>query len=229
MKNFIFPVVSGILVFGILSLRPINEGGKNQIQKKDTIPTKDTLEGVQGKKALFIGDSHTANNSFGWQKILCDQTGMIMSNYSVGGKTTSWMVDRSVYVVRKNYSYCFIYGGANDMYGRTKVKDAVENIQAIVKVCKGNGIKAIVLTGFDPEMCVSKNKLREKNNLAYISRYKKFQEMLLDSIKDATVIKTHFVSRKDGGCGDWLCHMTAKGHKKMAEGVIKGLKFKTIK
>ena len=48
----------------------------------------------------------------------------------------------------------------------------------------------------------------------------------MDSIKNATVINTRVVVRTD--CGDWTCHMHPSGHKKVAEAVIKKMKFKTI-
>jgi len=48
----------------------------------------------------------------------------------------------------------------------------------------------------------------------------------MDSIKNATVIDTRVVVRTD--CGDWTCHMHPSGHKKVAEAVIKKMKFKTI-
>jgi hypothetical protein len=185
---------------------------------------EDTLIDVKGKKSLFIGDSHTANRAYGWQEVLCKETGMTGKNTAVGGKNTYWMLNEIVYAANKSFDYCFIYGGANDMYSSTSIEDALQNIKGMIRVCKGNGIKPVVLTGFDPETCVQKGK-----NQIYVSRYTKFQKMLLDSIKDATVIRSHFVSRSDGDCGDRICHMTAKGHRKMADGVIREMKFKTIK
>ena len=50
--------------------------------------------------------------------------------------------------------------------------------------------------------------------------------MLVDSIQRAIVIKTHCISRTD--CGDFLCHMTSSGHKKMASCVIENLKLKKL-
>jgi hypothetical protein len=81
-----------------------------------------------------------------------------------------------------------------------------------------------VITGFDPMTCVN-IKGRDVYK-GYPQRYAKFQQLLLDSIMDAQVVKTHCISRTD--CGDFLCHMTASGHKKMAEAVIKGLALKKI-
>lgn len=203
------------------------EAPKIQSLRSDTlvvVKPVDTVVNVGGKKVLFIGDSHTANHSYGWQEILCYKTGMTMKNTAVGGKNTYWMLNQIVYTANKSFDYCFIYGGANDMYSSTSMFDAIDNIKSMIKVCKGNGIKPIVLTGFDPQLCIRKDKYP-----AYVSRYTKFQKMLLDSIKDATVIKSHFVTRADGDCGDYICHMTAKGHRKMADSIIKTMKFKAIK
>jgi hypothetical protein len=114
----------------------------------DTIK-QDTIVDVNGKTSLFIGDSHTANHNWGWQILLCDKTGMKMNNTAVGGKITSWMVGIAKESVHSGIDYCFIWGGANDMYGSVKAIKAVKNIQQIVDICNSKGVKPIVLTGFD--------------------------------------------------------------------------------
>ena len=179
----------------------------------------DTIIDVKGKSALFIGDSHTANHYFGWQKIVCDKTKMRMINLSKIGKTTDWMLKVAKNSIHFNLDYCFIYGGANDMYSNSiSPNQAIKNIQSIVNICKKNGVRCIVLTGFDPHITQTPNR-------HYIPRYVKFQKMLMDSIVSARVIDTRVVSRSD--CGDGLCHMDISGHKKMADCVISKLKFKT--
>ena len=187
---------------------------------KDTAPI---VYSVRGKKALFIGDSHTAAD-YGWQYQVCKKTGMVMQNTAVGGKQTAWMLEVAKLSLSSNYDYCFIYGGANDMAGNREPMKSVRNIQRIVKLCKTYNVKAVVITGFDPMTCVD-IKGRDVYK-GYPQRYAKFQQLLLDSIVDAQVVKTHCISRTD--CGDFLCHMTASGHKKMAEAVIKGLALKKI-
>ena len=52
----------------------------------------DTVISVKGKKALFIGDSHTTAD-YGWQHQVCKKTGMSYLNTSVGGKQTYWMLE----------------------------------------------------------------------------------------------------------------------------------------
>ena len=191
--------------------------------KSDSVPKQDTIISVNGKKALFIGDSHTAAD-YGWQYQVCKKTGMQMLNTAVGGKQTYWMLETARMSLSSNYDYCFIYGGANDMAGNRPPMRAVKNIQRIVDLCKIHNVKAIVITGFDPMTCV--NIANRPQYKGYPERYAKFQQYLLDSIHGAVVIKTHCISRTD--CGDYLCHMTASGHRKMADTVISSMKFKKV-
>lgn len=175
---------------------------------------------VRGKKALFIGDSHTANHSCGWQIQLCRATGLIQNNISVGGKTTSWMLTQAQLNVNSNYDYCFIYGGANDMYNsHISASNAFNNIQYIVNLCKYKGVTPIVLTGFDYAVCT------RTTNKAYPGKGAELQRMLLGQLQNATVVDTRVVYRSD--CGDELCHMNYSGHQKMAQAVIKACKFRT--
>lgn len=214
------------LIFGLVvastSLTIEKEYKPSFTQPKDTIVFVDTLVNVKDKTALIIGDSHSANNTNGWQKVLCDKTGMKMINASVGGKTTYWMLETALYKINNSINYCFVYGGANDMYSSgIKPVDALKNIQGIIRMCNGRGIKCYVITGFDPEKCT------RTNNPKYPGRYAKLQKMMLDSIKDATVIDTRVVERTD--CWDALCHMAPSGHKKIADKIIQDAKFRKVK
>ena len=186
------------------------------------VKPQDTINDISGKRALFIGDSHTAAE-FGWQHQLCRKTQMMYLNTAVGGKQTTWMIEVAKLHVNSGYDYCFIYGGANDMAGnRTPIK-AVRNIQKIVNMCLEKQVTPIVLTGFDPLTCI--NVGSRESYKGYPQRYAKFQQLLVDSIKGATVLKTHCISKTD--CGDFLCHMTASGHKKMTSFIISACRFKT--
>lgn len=186
------------------------------------IVIKDTLVNVKDKTALIIGDSHSANNANGWQKVLCDSTGMKMLNVSVGGKTTYWMLQIAPKVITTKVDYCFIYGGANDMYSEgIKPEFALKNVQKIVDLCNSCGVKCYVLTGFDPSKCT------RTNNPNYPARYVKLQKLFLDSIKGATVVDTRVVDLKD--CWDVYCHMAPSGHRKISQKIIKDARFRKIK
>jgi len=179
----------------------------------------DTVNDIRGKRALFIGDSHTANHGYGWQVQLCQATGLIQNNIAVGGKTTSWMLQQTQMYVTSNYDYCFIYGGANDMYNsHISAGMAFNNIQYMVNVCKYKGVKPIVLTGFDYSVCT------RTENKAYPGKGAELQRMLLGQLQNATVVDTRVVYRSD--CGDALCHMNYSGHQKMAQAVIRACKFR---
>ena len=198
-----------------------------QSLKTDTlIPVKpiDTVVSVKGKTVLFIGDSHTTY-AYGWQDRLCRRTGMTYLNTAVGGKQTAWMVGEARQKITNYFDYCFIYGGANDMAGNRSPMKSVKNVQIIVDLCIKAHVKPIVVTGFDPITCID---VRGRDVYrGYPQRYARFQQLLVDSIRGATVVKTHYISRTD--CGDFLCHMAASGHRKMADSIMKTMKFKTIK
>ena len=216
-----------LILFLIIQLSLISGKSTEQqtkIKPQDTlVPIVDTTINVQDNVALFIGDSHTANQQNGWQKVLCDKTGMICNNASVGGKTTYWMLEMGVYKLNNKIDYCFIYGGANDMYSsHIRPEDALKNIQGIARMCNKLSIKCYVLTGFDPRRCT------RTQNPNYVPRYEKLQQLILtEYLEGATPIDVRVVDRKD--CWDNLCHMSPAGHKKIAEKIIKDLKLKTIK
>jgi hypothetical protein len=198
--------------------------------KPDTtiqVKSEDTSVSVKGKSVLFIGDSHTSY-SHGWQDRLCRRTGMTYTNTAAGGKTTTWMKGVALNSVHSGFDYCFIWGGANDMAGTIKPALAVKNVQFIVDLCRAKGVKAIVLTGFNPKTCIDVTG-RGRAWQKYPGRYVEFQRMLQDSIVGAKVIKSHFISGTDQDCGDFLCHMAASGHRKMSDSIIRVMKFKTIK
>ena len=225
--------LSPILIFSIgllgtsLSVGRDKKNLKIQSPKSDTLVVArhvDTVISVKGKKVLFIGDSHTAYTN-GWQDRLCRRTGMTYLNSSVGGKQTTWMVEEARQKVTGYFDYCFIYGGANDMAGNRSPMKSVRNIQTIVNLCNKSGVKPVVITGFDPVTCID---VRGRDAYkGYPQRYARFQQLLVDSIRGASVIKTHYISRTD--CGDFLCHMAASGHRKMADSIIRAMKFKITK
>ena len=185
----------------------------------------DTVHDVNGKVVAFIGDSHTSYSK-GWQDILSKKTGLKYFNYSVGGISTNWMLDIAKNNLNSYHNFLFVWGGANDMFGNyITPKQALNNVQEIVNLANKRKIKTFILTGFSPKDCVeNKNQKTEQ----YIKRYSEYQQLLVDSIKGATVIKNHFVNKNDGDCGDYICHMTYQGHTKMADSIISTLKLKLV-
>lgn len=226
MKRFKIILTIVIISAGILLASFMLMSGehlKNVKEKENeliSVVNVDTVIDVNGKRALFIGDSHTANHDFGWQVIVCKKTGMKMNNTAVIGKHLPWMVSVAKQTISPYYDYCFIYGGANDIHGNRNPYSVVKDVQKIVEMCNMNGVEAIVLTGFNAEECVKPIKGQE----FYPKAYTRYQKILMDSIKDATVVDTRVVVRTD--CGDWTCHMNPSGHKKVANAVITQMKFK---
>jgi hypothetical protein len=218
-KNIIKAVLAFIVVAILGFLTSWVLWSKPQPQRIVPPIITDTVNDIRGKKALFIGDSHTANHGYGWQVQLCSATGLIPNNISVGGKTTSWMLTQAQLNVNSNYDYCFIYGGANDMYNsHISASTAFNNIQYIVNLCVYKGVKPIVLTGFDYSVCT------RTANKSYPGKGDELQRMLLGQLRNAQVVDTRVVYRSD--CGDELCHMNYSGHKKTCEAVISACKFK---
>jgi len=189
------------------------------------IKSADTLIDVKDSFFLFIGDSHTAN-PYGWQYNLSILTGFKYKNTAVKGRTTAWMTEVAKTSINEKYTYCFIWGGGNDMIRKAPVESSVKNIQFIVDLCNQKGVIPVVLTGI-PSLCPDVNGKSEawKN---YVIRGEKYKQMLVDSIKGAKVIRTDFISRSSGDCADFICHMNPSGHLKMAVGIMKSMRFKLL-
>jgi GDSL-like Lipase/Acylhydrolase family len=186
---------------------------------------KDTSIDVKDSLFLFIGDSHTAN-PHGWQYKLSKSVGAKFKNTSMVGKTTSWMKGIARTSVTDKYAYCFIWGGGNDMVGKSPVEFSVKNIQSIVDLCNQKGVTPVVLTGI-PHTCPDV-KGRGETWRNYAIRGERYKQMLVDSIKGAKVIRTDFISRSSGDCADFICHMNPSGHTKMAVGIRKSMRFKSV-
>jgi hypothetical protein len=205
---------------------------KLKLTPKNTIvvdtPSIDNPINVSTKKALFIGDSHTAYAN-GWQSQLCKKTKMICINTAVGGKRTDWMLNVFNKNINSTYEYCFIWGGANDAASHYyPIEKTISNIQKMVDSCNKLGVKPIVLTGFNPELCIDISKQDNRLWGPYIPKYNRLQSEMLLKLKNCIVIKNHFITREDGDCSDFICHMSASGHKKMAIKIIEYLKFENF-
>ena len=216
MKKFVTLAATCLVMMIAMSLQT-----PDVVQQIPQPTPEDTLLSARGKTALFIGDSHTANFKNGWQRRLSDSVGFKLINAAVSGKTTYFMLDMAVYKLSDNVDWCFIYGGANDMYTQSITpNEAVDNIRAIARMCQKRAIRCVVLTGFDPVKCT------RTDNPYYAKKYAAFQEILLtQGVEGATVVDTRVVALKD--CWDPLCHMAPSGHAKIARKVIQDLRLKT--
>lgn len=208
--------------YTIIRFYPKNSEQFNFKPKQDTVKViPDTPVSAKGKNVLYIGDSHTSNHVFGWQVLVSKLTGMNMTNTAVGGKMTPWMYEVAKQNVSEKYSYCFVYGGANDCFSFRDVNVTLSYLQGIANLCKEKGVKCYVLTGFDPLTCV-------KTNSNYPKLYDSLQRMMITNLKDCQVVDCRkAVVRRN--CWDYLCHMNQDGHKAIAECVIKTANLKKIK
>lgn len=196
---------------------------QNGLKPKQT----DSLIDVSNKKVLFIGDSHTVYTN-GWQDQLCKKTKMVGKNTAVGGKRTNWMLQQALKHIDTSYDYCFIWGGANDAASYYPIDSTVSNIQKMVNICNHYGVKPIVLTGFEPKSCINVSNQDLSKWGFYVTKYTKLQSEIFAKVKYCVIIQNHYISRKDGDCSDFICHMSASGHRKMANGIINKMKFVTF-
>lgn len=212
-------------LFAVYSYKFI-PSGSTSIKSIDTTSKvhKDTLvrrDSTKGKWILYIGDSHTTY-AYGWQDQLTKLTQMKSEVVAKGGMRTDWMWRNSKGVIDSKFSYCVIWGGANDAASYYNLDSSIRNIQRMVDLCNEKGVKAIVLTGFNPSMV----KITEGNRNQwgfYPPRYVKLQSMIKSQIKGATIVQNWFVDRGDGDCGDFICHMSSSGRRKMAKGIYQAV------
>lgn len=157
----------------------------------------------KGKRVAVIGDSHSAGKGWGWQDTLSWKYGYELTNLSVAGKSTPWMVEtlKKFYKDGKTADIVFIYGGANDSFSQVKQSDTIKNIQAMVDEVRANGGKAIVISGFNYDKAVKPNV--GDNYDAGIDKYMKLQDALPTEIKNAVVVPRweDVTSKSVGGDG----------------------------
>lgn len=143
---------------------------------------------IKGKKVAVIGDSHSAGYGWGWQDILSWKYGFELTNLSVGGKTTSWMLQtlKDFFSKGGQPDVVFIYGGANDAFGNAKLQDIVNRIQSMVDLVRSNSSIPVVIAGFDYNKAVRPHV--SQKYAEGIDRYVELQKMIEEQIKDADVV-----------------------------------------
>lgn len=216
-RNIILVLLSGIfLTFLIGTTNQSNVDPRGIEVVQDTIlVSKKFPEIVLNKKALLIGDSHSAFVR-GWQTFLNYWTGLEIQNTAVEGKTTSWMRGRLVQNIDSTFEYCFIFGGENDAASSIPPNKIFKNIEQMVEICIEFGVKPIVILGTSPEKVLKSNSSKW-NEYARIKT--EYQNLLITDLPGAIIIDTRdLIERSD--CADFICHMEISGHKKIAAKII---------
>jgi hypothetical protein len=221
-----FIVALSLVFFNFVVILPFfqKDSLEDLIIKLDLIANSQGPENVSGKKALFIGDSHTSAYGWGWQDMICKRTGMQLKNTASVGKQTSWMADRLKNYADTTYEYCFIYGGGNDIAAGVGPRKVYSNISVMVSYCQELKITPVVITGADPSIVIDPVSPQWK---LYIKNKSILQSFLVDSIQGAYVIDIRDIIEKQD-CADFLCHMKKSGHRKISNLVIKSMNFQEI-
>lgn len=123
-----------------------------------------------------------------------------------------------------SFSYCFIYGGGNDIAAGIPNSKILNNFRAMINHCQRLRIEPVVITGSDPFKVIS---IQTPFWKKYCQQKSELQQMLIDSLPGVKVIDSRGVVTKQD-CADFLCHMKASGQRKVAELVLSEMNFKKI-
>lgn len=141
-----------------------------------------------GKKAVFIGDSHTAGFGWGWQDSLAKKYGFtIQKNLSKGGYRTDQLLPilQDYLKTAPKADMLFIYAGANDNFSLVQNEKATQNIQKMVDSGRNAGIKNVyVISGYRSSKVIYN--LQRYGD--YIQKSDAFKEGLKEKIKNAVVV-----------------------------------------
>ena len=141
-----------------------------------------------GKKAVFIGDSHTAGFGLGWQDSLAKKYGFtIQKNLSKGGYRTDQLLPilEDYLKTAPKADMLFIYAGANDNFSLVQNEKATQNIQKMVDAGRNAGIQSVyVISGYRSSKVIYD--LKKYGD--YIQKSDLFKEGLSKKIKNAVVV-----------------------------------------
>jgi hypothetical protein len=142
-----------------------------------------------GKKAVFVGDSHTAGYGWGWQDSLAKKYGFIVQqNLSKSGLRTDQLLpilERYLKETKSTPDILFIYAGANDNFSLVQNQKATENVQKMVDAARDAGIDNIyVISGYRSSKVI----YDLKRYGDYIQKSDAFKEGLSKNIKKAVVV-----------------------------------------
>jgi lysophospholipase L1-like esterase len=206
-------------------------------------PWNDLLK-PQNQKYLFIGDSQTNTNANNFSQLLMGYLGIINPNQvkvlQKDGALTSWMKLALIQELSKNqYDYVVIWGGYNDMYGKTQPSqakfDVVKNLQDMVALVRrstgANQIsrsKAVVINMHCDRL--RSPSLRFANNEKEMdSLYKMIQGQVpanyvvpTRAITGGCVTNANqLISRRGQFCqpNDKLCHLNRTGNEAIAKNI----------
>jgi len=206
-------------------------------------PWNDLLK-PQNQKYLFIGDSQTNTNANNFSQLLMGYLGITNPNQvkvlQKDGALTSWMKLALIQELSKNqYDYVVIWGGYNDMYGKTQPSqakfDVVKNLQDMVALVRrstgANQIsrsKAVVINMHCDRL--RSPSLRFANNEKEMdSLYKMIQGQVpanyvvpTRAITGGCVTNANqLISRRGQFCqpNDKLCHLNRSGNEAIAKNI----------
>jgi lysophospholipase L1-like esterase len=190
------------------------------------------------KSILFVGDSITAITyqgkpvTYTYPNVIkkeVEPKGVKVDVLAIGGKRTSWMLSSLIEKLKNNsYDRVYIYGGVNDMFSATTIKEALNNIQQMVDLTNSKGGEAFVITGYDTKIFMDDDKLVPTNYvptkegmIKLKNRYIDFQNSIGSSIKNATIIPKFNISSKYTSDG---VHPSGAGQKMIAESLLQDLR-----
>lgn len=171
----------------------------------------------KGKTALFVGDSHTALFGNGWQDTLAKLYGFSVVNIAKSGIQTSQMLSSlTTYLNSKpTPDLLFIYGGANDIYGKVAASTVFKNIQAMVDLGIDKGIKPsniFVITGYRTSKVTKGSKYAQGG---FPERMDAVKETMNTQVKRATVVPI-WEGGTSADTGDGL-HLNSKAQARFAQ------------